>query len=94
MSKVGGGCGLAGASRVSDRLYGRLSDERLDVTGGALSCGGTGAYSRTVPGLDWGRFSDDGRRVRTIAKASASSSSGGYARVHERRAEATAHWKR
>jgi hypothetical protein len=59
-------------------LDGRPSDETLPCGGGWFSSdGGTGAYSRTVVGFDWGRFSEDGSTITTARTASARRINGG-----------------
>jgi hypothetical protein len=54
------------------------SDDTLPAGGGWFSSsGGTGAYSRTVVGLDWGRFRAEGRMRTAMATAAASTINGG-----------------
>jgi hypothetical protein len=80
-SRTGGSGGGAGAAIVL--LVPRPRDDRLPSAGGggSSSSGGTGAYSRTVDGLDWGRFSDDGSTRIATRTAMPSRARGGYVRV-------------
>jgi hypothetical protein len=75
-STAGGGGGKDDLRTVA--VVPRPSEETLPLAGGGLSSsGGTGAYSSTVVGLDWGRFSDDGRSMTATTMARARRARGG-----------------